>query len=93
MNDWKDIESAPKDGSKILVLSAEYEDSVFGKKRTVPAREFTVWWQPEGTSWVDKQGELGKGCYTLAVTGVWFCTEGGWFQPNEVTHWKALENK
>jgi hypothetical protein len=82
---WRPIETAPKDGSAILLLSAAYEDEL----GVHPARVAIGHWHAEGTSWVDEMGRLDGDSYTLAVTGVWF-SGGGWFQPNEVTHWQLL---
>src|SRR5262249_39019933 len=74
---WRPIESAPKGGSLIFLRSAETGRCNLGK------------WNADGTSWVDENGLLGGDCYTLAVTGIWE-SGGGWFQPNEVTHWAPL---
>lgn len=75
---WLPIDTAPKDGSLILLLARDEISRVnIGK-----------WWA-EGTSWVDEFGNLDGDAYTLAKTGVWE-SGGGWFQPNEVSHWMPL---
>jgi hypothetical protein len=83
---WQPIETAPKDGSAVLLLSAAYEDAQTGSH---PAKVAIGHWYAEGTSWVDEHGLLGGDSYTLAITGAWF-SGGGWFQPNEVTHWMPI---
>jgi hypothetical protein len=89
---WQPIETAPKDGRLVILLTAAYTDEPFYEGDTEhhhPARVALGYWNPEGDSWVDEYGHLGGTCYTLAVTGTW-SSELGWFQPNEVTHWMAL---
>lgn len=90
MAGWQLIDTAPKDGSLIMLLSRAHT-IVFddGEKIYHPPRVNLGKWWPEGDSWVDENGQLGGGCYTLEVTGVWE-SGGGWFQPNEVTHWHPL---
>ena len=87
---WQPIESAPKDGSVVLLLSAAYTVEIPGQPLIAHQPKVAIgkWW-PDGDSWVDEYGMLGRECYTLAVTGVWE-SGGGWFQPNEVTHWMPL---
>lgn len=66
--DWQDIKTAPKDGRRIKILSAEYEiDDLLNGRTLVPPEEFEAWWSGE----------------------VWSC-ELGFFDPDEVTHWKPL---
>ena len=88
--EWQKIETAPKDGSLILLLSKTYdafEESDGTFVHVSPHIGFGKW-RLEGTSWVDEYGNIdGNGdSYHLATTGVWE-SAGGWFQPNEVTHW------
>jgi hypothetical protein len=85
---WQPIATAPKDGRALLLLSAGYtrEGIAHPPKCHIGQRD------SEGTSWVDENGQCGRladNCYTLATTGIWL-SGGGWFQPNEVTHWMAL---
>jgi hypothetical protein len=91
MNKWQPIETAPKDGTVILLLSNE--DEIDGARR--PAKCALGYWHPKGTAWCDQYGrfpsEAGFDEDTMAlhVTGVWF-SGGGWFQPDDVTHWQPL---
>lgn len=91
--DWQPIETAPKDGSLVLLLSAPQIVTIPSYVEGGPDEVFNHApranlgkWNAEGDSWVDENGLLGGDCYTLAVTGIWE-SGGGWFQPNEVTHW------
>jgi hypothetical protein len=82
--DYQPIETAPKDGTKIYVLSIPYDlqhtpDDEISK---VPAQEFIAWWNSKGNSWI------GNG--QLALTGLWMC-ERGWLQPDEVSHWRQID--
>lgn len=86
---WRSISDAPKDGRAVFLLSApedrEYEGCIYHH----PPKCHVGYWWPEGDSWVDENGHLGGDCYQLQVTGIWV-SGGGWFQPNEVTHWMPL---
>lgn len=87
---WQPIETAPKDGRAVLLLSKGYTDEHDGEKIVHKPRCNIGKWNPEGDSWVDEHGQLSDDCYHhLEVTGVWD-SGGGWFQPNEVTHWRPL---
>lgn len=46
-------------------------------------------WNPDGDSWTDEHGNFSGDICTLTVTGSW-SSGGGWFQPNEVSHWMPL---
>ena len=89
MSEWQPIETAPKDGTAILLLSKSYEDVLFDETIHHPTKVAIGHWKADGTSWVDEMGRLDGEAYTLAVTGIWL-SGGGWFQPNEVTHWMPL---
>ena len=83
MSEWQKIESAPRDGNCIWLLSK-------GDEIERLPRAAVGYWDKNGTSWVDEHGNMdGENVCTLAVTGVWY-SGGGWFQPNEVTHWMPL---
>lgn len=87
---WQPVSNAPKDRTCILLLSAAYEDEIQGEIFTYPPKIAIGYWNPEGSSWVPDgpPHEEDSSC-TLAVTGVWN-SGGGWFQPDEVTHWQPL---
>lgn len=74
---WEPIETAPKDGSKILLLGAAGEREV-------------GYWFPQGDSWADENGNpCPAGSGTIQVTGCWVSC-GAWFQPNEVIGWTSI---
>lgn len=75
---WQPIETAPKDGRAIILLS-----------RAVPAKVAIGSWNADGDSWVDEHGQLTGECHHLEVIGTW-SSGGGWFQPDEVTHWMPI---
>jgi hypothetical protein len=97
MSAWQQIETAPKDGSCIMLLSKAYTDpaDMNGGPYEHPARCAIGYWHAEGTAWCDQYGrfpdnlEFDTDTMALRKTGVWY-SGGGWFQPNEVTHWMPL---
>lgn len=88
---WRPIDDEAKTGAPMILLSAAY---------TKPADEWSSeiyhgprvaigQWNAQGDSWADKYGSLDGDAHHLEVTGTW-SSEGGWFQPNEVTHYMPL---
>src|SRR4051812_8244374 len=90
LSKWQPIETAPRDGRAILLLSKPY-DANFGEQNGglthFPAKVAIGHWWAEGTSWVCEGAHPQDSAYTLAKTGIWL-SGGGWFQPDEVTHWR-----
>jgi hypothetical protein len=88
--DWQPIDTAPKDGRAVLLLSAAdgWDDPLNGPVQRA-AMVFIGAWDADGTSWVDRDGGLGGYADHLGVTGVWSVGHG-WLQPTEVTHWMPL---
>jgi len=74
---WRGISTAPKDGRAIFVASAE------------TGRAHIAKWNGVGDSWTDEFGGFEGEICQLSATGIWE-SGGGWFQPNEVTHWMPL---
>ncbi len=87
--DWQPIESAPKDGTRILVAHPAYEGMGPDGPCPMPAAAHVAYWNPEGSSWVDECGSFDGDVDHLETTGNWN-SGTGWFQPNEVTHWMPL---
>jgi hypothetical protein len=75
---WQPIETAPKDGKVIILLGVNF-----------PPKVALGYWDSEGDSWVDRHGKLTGECHHLTKAGFW-ASEGGWFQPDEVSHWMHL---
>lgn len=95
---WRfDMENAPRDGTPILLLSKAHTDPAddFGGPYEHPARAAIGYWHPEGDSWCDEYGrfpdnpDFDEDTCALHITGTWH-SGGGWFQPNEVTHFMPL---
>ena len=95
--EWQSIETAPKDETCILLLSKEHTDPADcnGGPYHHPPKCSIGHWDAKADSWCDQYGrypddpEVDNDSITLRVTGVWM-SGGGWFQPNEVTHWMPL---
>lgn len=89
---WYSIATAPKDKRAVLLLSAgdnfDWGRELGGIQRRPPVLAIGHW-DPEGDAWVDEYGSLEGDACRLAITGVWL-SGGGWFEPNEVTHWQPL---
>jgi transcriptional regulator with XRE-family HTH domain len=86
---WQPIETAPKDGSCVLLLSRAYGATDGEVEYPQPAKCHIGKWNAEGTSWTDALGSFEEEICMLSTTGIWE-SGGGWFQPNEVTHWMPL---
>lgn len=89
---WQSIETAPKDGSAVLLLSRGHHTDYGADNGGIifhPPKCHIGKWDPQGDSWTDETGGFVGEICTLTVTGVWE-SGGGWFQPNEVTHWMPL---
>ena len=87
---WRPIDSAAKDGSRILLLAAP--SMCMSPEGKMEQRGPTVhigYWNPEGDAWVDECGSFDGDADHLEQTGI-FNSGSGWFQPNEVTHWMPL---
>ncbi len=99
MKDWKSIEPETSElayikaaGIPVWLCTKEYTDPRDEWNGPIhhPARCSIGKWNPNGTSWVNEQGQLdADDVCTLGVTGIWE-SGGGWFQPNEVTHYMLL---
>lgn len=86
---WLPMETAPKDGSRVLLLTVEHTRLGPGGAITFPPTVHTGWWNPEGDAWVDECGSFDGDADHLAQTGSW-SSSTGWFQPNEVSHWMPI---
>ena len=81
---WQPMESAPKDGAAILLLSIPYEmDAGPNGTYEIPAKVAIGHWDADGISWVSEGRPHPNADIYLSKTGAWL-SSGGWFQPDEV---------
>lgn len=84
-----EIETAPKDSTRILLVSIQDEGLGPNGPISVPPAVHLGYWDLEGDSWVDECDSFDGDVHHLKVTGVW-SSRSGWFQPNEVSDWMPL---
>lgn len=90
MINWQPIETAPKDGTIIYLLTiGDWIDDWDLTPLYRPPAIFAGRWNPNGSSWTDANGSFEGEIVTLTTTGNWQILTGGWLQPNEVSHWAA----
>lgn len=70
------------DDREVSIMSAPKDGSMIYLVRPNDGKLFESTWDQNGNSLVDGQ---------LMDTGAWFCSVGGWFEPNEVSFWMSKE--
>ncbi len=87
MSEWKAIENAPKDGTKILAYGTGVDGGAWPVDKPMP-NQFSVCWWTEHEVEIDIP--VGEGLFRKEkqkVLGNWRGTNLAWFKP---THWMPL---
>lgn len=88
MSEWKDIDTAPKDGTHVLLYAPVQEHQ---GKPTEPRLTYGYWDTPEHGKYL---GDCGGSCrcpeYDDPHPPYWFSDDGGFTEEHPPTHWMPL---